>query len=65
MSLWFVRLKGRGWLEINPDKSVDAARWDSLHGVTTNLRGVSNAELNEASSALDHEYSAWRPFHKC
>ena len=36
----FVRMKGKGRWEIDPDKIAESARWDGLHGVATNLRGV-------------------------
>ena len=41
----FVRMRGKGRWEIDPDKIADAARWDGLHGVATNVRGMSAAEL--------------------
>ena len=41
----FVRMRGKGRWEIDPDKIADAARWDGLHGVATNVRGMSVAEL--------------------
>ena len=48
----FVRMKGKGRWEIDPDKIAEAARWDGLHGVATNLRGVSVQELFERYRGL-------------
>lgn len=41
----FVRMKGKGRWEIDPDRIAEAARWDGLHGVATNVRGMPVAEL--------------------
>ena len=41
----FVRMRGKGRWEIDPDKIADAAHWDGLRGVATNVRGMSVAEL--------------------
>ena len=41
----FVRMKGRGRWEIDPDRIAEAARWDGLHGVATNVRGMFVEEL--------------------
>ena len=48
----FVRMQGAGRWEIDPDKIADAARWDGLRGVVTNLRGVSLGELFERYRGL-------------
>ena len=48
----FVRLKGQGRWEIDPDRIADAARWDGLHGVVTNVRGLSIEELLERYRGL-------------
>ena len=41
----FLRMRGEGCWEIDPDKIAEAARWDGLHGVVTNIRSMSVAEL--------------------
>lgn len=48
----YVRLKGQALWEIDPGKIAQAARWDGLHGVVTNLRGVPAAELFERYRGL-------------
>ena len=48
----FVRMKGQGRWELDPDKIAEDARWDGLHGVVTNLRDVSIAELFERYRGL-------------
>ena len=48
----FVRMKGRGRWEIDPDKIAEAARWDGLHGVVTNVRGMAITELFERYRGL-------------
>ena len=48
----FVRMKGQGRWELDPDKIAEDARWDGLYGVVTNLRGVSIAELFERYRGL-------------
>ena len=41
----FLRMRGEGRWEIDPDRIAAAARWDGLRGVVTNARGMSAAEL--------------------
>lgn len=41
----FLRLRGESRWEIDLDKIAAAARWDGLHGVVTNVRGMPAAEL--------------------
>ncbi len=36
----FVRMRGKGRWEIDPERIAEAARWDGLHGVATNVRGM-------------------------
>jgi len=48
----FLRLRGEGSWEVDPDKIAEAARWDGLRGVATNVRGLSVAELWERYHGL-------------
>jgi len=48
----FLRQQGEGRWEIDPDRIIEAARWDGLHGVVTNLRGMSLAGLRERYGGL-------------
>ena len=48
----FVRMRGKGRWEIDPDRIAEAARWDGLHGVATNVRGMSIEELFERYRGL-------------
>ena len=40
-----VRMKGEGRWELDPQKLREAARWDGLRGVATNVRGLGFAEI--------------------
>lgn len=48
----FVRMRGKGRWELDPDKIAAAARWDGLRGVVTNARGMPAAELFERYRGL-------------
>ena len=48
----FVRMKGKGRWEIDPDRIAEAARWDGLHGVATNVRGMPVEEILERYRGL-------------
>lgn len=41
----FLRMRGEGRWEIDPDKIAAAARWDGLHGVITNVRDMAVSEI--------------------
>ena len=48
----FVRMKGKGRWEIDPDRIAETARWDGLHGVATNVRGMPIEEILERYRGL-------------
>jgi len=48
----FVRMRGKGRWEIDPDRIAEAARWDGLHGVATNVRGMPVEEILERYRGL-------------
>ena len=48
----FVRMRGKGRWEIDPDRIAEAARWDGLHGVATNVRGMPIEQILERYRGL-------------
>ena len=48
----FLRMRGEGRWEIDPDRIAAAERWDGLRGVVTNTRGMSIAEIWERYRGL-------------
>lgn len=41
----FLRIKGTSRVVLDPDRIAEAARWDGLHGVVTNVRGMGVREI--------------------
>ena len=48
----FVPMRGKGRWEIDPDRIAEAARWDGLHGVATNVRGMPIEQIPERCRGL-------------
>lgn len=42
----FLRIEGESKVVLDPEKIAEAARWDGLHGVVTNLRGMTLQQIS-------------------
>lgn len=50
----FLRLEGNGQRLLDEDRLAEAASWDGLHGVTTNVEDLSPAEV------ASHYHALWQ-----